>query len=167
MTRKIYHIIESIALFFWHLLFKIIGKEASEEGDRNFIQFVRFGLVGLSNTVVSYAIYTVTLLIFRAFGLFPGIDYYIATVVSFILSVAWSFYWNNRFVFKQGEDGRSMFGSLLKCYASYSITGLGVNNLLLFLWVNVLGISAFLGPLLSLIITVPLNYILNKFWAFK
>jgi putative flippase GtrA len=33
--------------------------------------------------------------------------------------------------------------------------------------VNYLNISEFIAPILNLIITIPLNFLLNKFWAFR
>ena len=63
-------------------------------------QFIRFGLVGVSNTVIGYIIYALSLKGLRLFNIFPSCDIYIAQFIMFVLSVAWSFYWNNRFVFK-------------------------------------------------------------------
>ena len=94
-------------------------------------------------------------------------DIYVASVVSFVLSVLWSFYWNNRFVFKSDKGQRSIFKSLLKTYISYGFTGFILANALLFLWVNILHIPKTIAPLISLVITVPANFLLNKFWAFR
>lgn len=128
------------------------------------VQFIKFGIIGLSNTLLSYVIYLLTLLLLKPLNL--SWDYFVGSVLSFVLSVLWSFYWNNRLVFTKKSEKRSILKSLLKTYASYAFTGIVLGNLLLFLWVAVLGIPKTLAPLLSLVITVPLNFILNKFWAF-
>ncbi len=65
-----------------------------------FAQFVKFGIVGLSNTLVSYVIYYFTIRGCEIAGVFQKTDYILATVVSFLLSVLWSFYWNKKYVFK-------------------------------------------------------------------
>jgi putative flippase GtrA len=79
-----------------------------------------------------------------------------------------SFFWNNRYVFKkEAEDVRNIFKSLSKVFISYGLTGLVLQNVLLFVFVDILGISKYLSPLFGLIITIPLNFILNKFWAFR
>ena len=67
-------------------------------------QFVKFGIIGVSNTIISYIFYAVTLKLLHLFDLFSRIDIYIAQVTMFVLSVAWSFYWNNRFVFKETTE---------------------------------------------------------------
>ena len=53
----------------------------------------------MSNTIISYLLYVVTLLIVSKSGV--KFDYIIANIVSWLLSVLWSFYWNNKFVFKK------------------------------------------------------------------
>lgn len=132
------------------------------------LQFVEFCIVGVSNTVISYLIYSVSLLLFRRLHLFENYDYFVAQILMFVLSVAWSFYWNNRMVFRlKTNQKRSLFKSLVKTYISYSFTGLLLNSILLWLWVRVLGISAFIAPVLNLFISIPVNFILNKYWAFK
>ena len=132
------------------------------------IQFIKFGIVGLSNTLLGYVIYVVTLRILRAAQVFPEADIFLAQLVMFLLSVLWAFYWNNRMVFraKEGEK-RDWLPALLKTYVSYAFTSLFLSEVLLALWVKVLGISAYIAPLINLLITVPLNFVLQKYWAFR
>ena len=70
------------------------------------------------------------------------------------------------FVLKEGQQ-RSMWKALLKTYVSYSFTGLFLCTALLVLWVQVLHISEFVAPLINLVVSVPVNFLINKFWAFK
>lgn len=107
-------------------------------------------------------------MIFRSIGIFDKYDYIISQVVQFVLSVLWSFYWNNKFVFKLRDgEKRSIWKSLIKTYVSYSFTGLFLSSALLVLWVQVFNISEFVAPIINLLISVPLNFLINKFWAFK
>lgn len=131
-------------------------------------QFIRFGIVGVSNTVISYLIYSGSLLFFQKFGLFPSFDYAVAQFIAFLLSVLWSYYWNQKKVFTIEEGQvRSFWGSLLKTYVSYAFTGLLLSTALLYFWIEIIHISDFIAPLINLTITVPLNFLLNKFWAFR
>lgn len=132
------------------------------------VQFFKFGLVGASNTVIGYLIYAASLKVLRLLNLWPSIDIYISQFIMFVLSVAWSFYWNNRFVFKKEEKTERNIGkALIKTYISYAFTSLILSELLLMVWVEILGINDYVAPILSLIITVPLNFVIQKFWAFK
>lgn len=150
------------------LFVKILGRKYTETQHEAFMQFFKFGIVGASNTVISYVIYAVTLLILQSTGILPKTDYLAAQIVAFVLSVLWSFYWNNKMVFIVEEGtNRIWWKALIKTYISYSFTGLFLNSILLILWVKLLGMSEFIAPIINLIISVPLNFIINKLWAFK
>ena len=125
-----------------------------------FVQFVQFCVVGLSNTLISYLIYAAFVLL--------GWNYILGSIVGFVVSVTNSFYWNNKYVFKQ-ENGkhRSILASYIKTFLSYAATGLVLANILLVIWVEVLHLPELLGPIVSLLVTIPLNFILNKLWAFR
>ena len=75
---------------------------------------------------------------------------------------------NRKFVFKsENEEKQSALKQLLKVYASYSITGLFLNAILLFIEETYFGIPHYIATLMNLIVTIPLNFLLNKLWAFK
>lgn len=168
LGNKLWKLVEKIAYVVLKTLLKLMGRKLSDEAYKSFLQFIKFGIVGLSNTVISYVLYVVSLIVLRRFGLFLGVDYIIASVIAFILSVLWSFYWNNKMVFRL-EDGqkRSVWKALIKTYISYSFTGLFLNNVLLILWVQIFHISELIAPVINLLISVPVNFLINKFWAFK
>ena len=134
---------------------------------RTFIQFIKFGIVGVSNTLVSYLLNLLCLLVLDKYDV--AYDYVIANTVAFLLSVLWSFYWSERFVFTEHtEDYKSnKFVRLLKMYLSYGFTGIILNNVLSFLWISVLSISKVIAPLINSAIGVPINYVINKKWTFE
>jgi len=164
MGKTIYGFIEKIYMFFVELLFKIIKKDLTDKKRQTFKEFLQFGLVGVSNTIISYLLYVVTLLLVSKSGV--KFDYIIANIVSWLLSVLWSFYWNNKFVFKKEEGEKRNIWALFKTYVSYGFTGLILNNILSVLWVSVLHISKMLAPIINLVISIPINFFMNKLWAF-
>ena len=134
---------------------------------RTFIQFIKFGIVGVSNTLVSYLLNLFCLFLLDKYDV--AYDYVIANTVAFVLSVLWSFYWNERFVFTEKQDSyqSNRLVRLLKMYLSYGFTGIILNNVLSFLWISVLGISKVIAPLINSAVGVPINYVLNKKWTFE
>jgi putative flippase GtrA len=97
-----------------------------------------------------------------------GLYYLFASIIAFAICILNSFFWNNRYVFKNdANQKRSIASSLVKTYVSYAFTGLFLQNLLLALFIELLKFSKYIAPLFCLIITIPLNFILNKLWAFK
>lgn len=163
--EKFWNFIESIVRFF---LIKLFRLKLSDSQIDTFMQFIKFGVVGVSNTVVSYVIYLVFFSLFRFFKIFPRADYMISQYIAFFLAVLWSFYWNNKYVFGE-EKGKeqNMWKALFKMYVSYSLTGLILSPLALILWVEVIGIPKTIAPLINSVLFVPINFIINKLWAFR
>lgn len=124
------------------------------------IQFIKFGVVGLSNTLIGYVVYSLCIWI--------GLHYLLANLLGFLVSVLNAFYWSNRFVFKKGQDEqRGLWSSLAKTIIAYASTGIFLNSILLWLLIDEMGLSEYLAPLLILLFTVPTNFLLNKYWSFK
>lgn len=119
-------------------------------------QFIKFGLVGVSNTLISLGTYYLLY--------FWGVNYLIANTVGFIISVLNSYYWNNKYVFKKTQVGN--LKPLIKTFISYGFTFF-ISTVLLFVMVQLVKISEIIAPVVTLIITIPINFIMNKFWAFK
>lgn len=143
-----------------------IKKILENERIKPFVQFVKFGIVGVSNTAISYFLYVGILFLLQ--GLEWKFDYILANVVSFSISVVWSFYWNNKYVFKKAENSRrNLWKALGKCFLSYGFTGFILENVLSCFWIEWVGISKYVAPLINLVFTVPTNFLLNKLWAFR
>jgi len=120
-------------------------------------QFIKFGIVGISNTFIGLLIYYIFVFINKDL-------YIVGNIVGFIVSVLNSYYWNNKYVFT--AENRNHIKALSRTYLSYGTTFI-LGTFLLIIMVQVMNISEVIAPLLGLIITVPLNFILNKNWAFK
>lgn len=134
--------------------------ETIKENKETIIQFFKFGIIGAINTVLSY-------------GITNG-GYYllhlheqVSNIIAFVITVFISFLLNGNFVFKENQEKRSFWKSLLKVYAAYSITGLFLMAILLYVEEQLLGIPHYVATLMNLVVTVPLNFFLNKFWAYK
>src|SRR5712691_7729185 len=89
------------------------------------VQFIKFGIVGVSNTLLAFAIYTVLLKVF-------GVWYLAASAIGFIVGAVNGFLLNRRWTFR-GHVGDALtpvrWGIVQGC-------GLGVNEGLLYLFVH-------------------------------
>ena len=130
----------------------------SKKNDWKFLvyQFIKFGLVGVSNAIVLLTVYYALL--------YVHVHYIIAYTIGFILSVLNAYFWNNQYVFKQARS--TFWYKLFKCYVSY-VTTFVISTILLYLWVDILGISDKIAPIINICITTPINFVMNKLWAFK
>jgi len=160
LGKSLWNLFEKIFKGVVNGFFRIFKKKLSDEKWNKIMQFVKFGMVGVSNTMISWVVYYVLLLF--------GVYWLIASVVGFVVSVFNSFFWNNKYVFvKEEGEVRNPWLALIKMFLAYAFSGLILNNLLMWVWIDVFGISAYLTPVINLFITVPINYIINKLWAFR
>lgn len=83
-------------------------------------EFVRFAIVGVSNTAMTWAIY------FLLAGWW-GMDVVVANMLAWTLSSCWSFYWNRRFTFR--SDDPEVRGQLLR-FALVNISAIGLSSLI-------------------------------------
>ena len=159
---------ERFVLWCMNLLLKPFGKKLEGEASEAFLQFVKFALVGVTNTVVSYLINAATLFILGKLNMFPNTDIYIGNTVAFFLSVLWAYMLSNKFVFKEDEnkEKRVWWKTLIKTYVAYAFTGLGLSNLISHVGVNVFHLNKYIPPLINLVVAVTINFVLNKFWAY-
>ena len=129
------------------------------------VQFIKFSIVGLSNTLVSYVAYIAILFLLQAFGLLPDVDYLVSQWVSYTLSILWAFYWNRKKVFL--SDAVPWHIALTRSFIAYSFTGLILSSILLYIEVDILSLSKLMAPIINIAICVPINYMINKHWAFR
>lgn len=128
-------------------------------------QVLLFALVGFSSALVNLGIYNLVLWGLQALSLFPGFDFLVAQVFGFVISVAWAFFFNRRYVFR--TPGAPWKESLIKVYVVYSVTGIGLSSLLSLLWVHILGIPKEVVTVINDFLCFPVNFLLNKYWSFK
>ena len=126
-------------------LLALLGAKNKEEFVELFKQFIKFGLVGVSNTDVSMAVYYIFLWIS------PDL-YMVGSILGTILSIANAFFWNDKFVFAgNANDWRSKLKS----------------NALLWIEVAFFSVSKSIAPIVNLLVTIPLNFVINKLWTFR
>ncbi len=120
------------------------------------VQFVKFGIVGISNTLITFAVYTLLLKVF-------GVWYLAASAIGFVLGATNGFLLNRAWTFR-GHVGDSLtpvrWGVVQGC-------GLALNEGLLFLWVDGLGIDKLLAQALSLVFVTTSTFFANRAWTFR
>lgn len=122
-------------------------------------QVIKFGIVGVLNNVICLAVYYLVVLVNEEL-------YLLGNVLGFLVSTLNAYLLNSRFVFREKDQTKAPKGSLYKTYATYMLS-LGVSTGLLYMLVDVMQMSEKIAPLISLMITVPMNFILNKLWVYK
>jgi putative flippase GtrA len=123
----------------------------------NWLQLVRFGLVGGIGFAVNLGVY--------ALGVHAvGLDYRVAAVVAWLVAVMNNFILNRHWTF-DARDGRMHFQAIR--FLAVSLVAFGVSLLLLTLFVEVAGIAKVPAQALAVATSMPLNFLGNKLWSFR
>src|ERR1700757_2485895 len=121
-----------------------------------FLQFLKFGIVGVSNTLIFFAVYT---LLLKAFGVWylaaSGIGFAVGAVNGFLLNRAWTF---------RGHVGDAL--TPVRWFVVQSC-GLLVNLGLVYLFVDGFGLDKLVGQALTIGIVTVLTFFVNRAWTFK
>ena len=118
-------------------------------------KFIKFSIVGFSNLFISLAVYYVLI--------FLSINYQIANTVGFLVATFNSYFWNKLWVFK---NNKNKISDIIKFYIVCLLSWL-LSTILLYIWIQKLGISDKIAPIVNLFIKTPLNYLMNKLWVFR
>ncbi|HUA10717.1 MAG TPA: GtrA family protein [Solirubrobacteraceae bacterium] len=119
-------------------------------------QFAKFVLVGVSNTLLTLAVYTILL---------KGFDvwYLAASAIGFIVGATNGFIWNRRWTFS-GHVGDAYTPVRWGVVQTF---GLAVNELLLFALVRGAGLGELIAQVLATAVVTVTTFILNRAWTFR
>jgi putative flippase GtrA len=120
------------------------------------VQFVKFGIVGVSNTLLTFVVYTVLLKVF-------GVWYVAASGIGFAAGAVNGFLLNRRWTF------REHVGDALTPvrWAIVQTCGLGLNLGLVYLFVHGLGMDELVGQIPTTAIVTVLTFAANRSWTFR
>lgn len=116
-------------------------------------QFARFLVVGVISFTVDYGLFFV---LFHYFG----VQYIVASTISFSLSLVLNYLLTLKFVF-EAKPGRNIAWEFV-IYIGLNIVALGLNQLILFLTVDTLGFSPLIGKLIATAVVLVYNFISRK-----
>ena len=122
-------------------------------------QAVKFGLVGVVNTLVDTGVYSLLMLI----PLFK--QYYVAAqVLGYCAGVANSLVMNKRWTFSQKEP---MTRRQLILFLLVNLAALGVSTGILVLTQEKLGMNRFAGKIVAVVCSMGVNFLGTKLMVFK
>ena len=122
----------------------------------NWLQLVRFGLVGASGYVVN--LITFALLVHAL-----NLDYRLAATGAFLVAVTNNFAWNRHWTF-DARDGHAGFQAAR--FVVVSIVAFLFNLVLLEILVAGLGLAEVPAQAIAIACATPLNFVGNKLWTF-
>jgi putative flippase GtrA len=120
------------------------------------VQFVKFGIVGVSNTLLAFAVYTLLLKVF-------GVWYVAASGIGFAVGAVNGFLLNRRWTF------REHVGDALTPVRWTVVQGCGLlaNLGLVYLFVDGMGLDKLLGQACATAIVTVITFTVNRAWTFR
>lgn len=122
---------------------------------KKYIQFIKFGIVGLGNTLITFIVYFILVKL--------SVYYVMANIIGYIAGVINSFFWNSSWVFKKSKRDLSL---LIK-FVIVNLITLAITSFILYIGVDKLNMSKYVAQIISTFIGILFNYTLNKLWTFK
>lgn len=116
------------------------------------IQFLKFSAVGLSAFVIDYGLFLLLHLL--------GMPYLIANIISYSVSTVYNFVMSMRYVFA-GKEGQTRSQQFF-IFVTLSVIGLGLNELFLWLFVELVGLWAGISKIVSTFLVMIFNFITRK-----
>jgi putative flippase GtrA len=112
-------------------------------------EFIKFILVGLTSTVLTYLIYLLLL---------QALHYQIAYAIAYIIGIVYSYFANSKFTFKERLKIKKFIAYPIVYVVQYSLC-----VALLYLFISVFGMHKALAPLLVIIVTTPITFIFSRY----
>jgi len=120
-------------------------------------QFIKFGIVGVINTVLDY-------MLFATFFYLLDIHYLWANAMSFSIAVTNSYVLNRRWTFR--SDNPRWQKEAIK-FLIINIIGLGISELILFIFVEHFQVHQLLAKVGAIVVVLFWNFTGTRLWAFK
>lgn len=118
-------------------------------------RFIKFSLVGASNTVITIVAYWVLINLFN-------MNFLWSNTIAYILGIINSYFWNTKWVFKDSSANNTLIKFII-----VNVIALAVSNLCIFILVKNMNINMYIAQIIAIGFSMIINFILNKIWTFE
>ena len=120
----------------------------------NWVQLVKFGVVGATGYVINLAVFAALL----------GWGAHVAAAISFIVAAASNYWWNRHWTFVGQKGSFALQG--VRFYI-VSAVAFAFNQLWLVIFIDWLHWREVLSQAIAIVLVTPLNFLGNKLWSFR
>ena len=121
-----------------------------------FRHLILYGIIGTFSSSLDFTIYTLLVQI-------VGLHYLVANCISILAGITTSFFLNRNYNFKVKDNVRGRFAIFL----TVGLCGLMLSNIVLYVCVSSLDMNKLVSKLLSIVLVVFFQFLINKYITFK
>ena len=121
-----------------------------------FRHLILYGIIGAFSSGLDFLIYTLLVQL-------VGLQYLVANCISVVAGISTSFYLNRNYNFKVKDHTKRRFSIFL----TVGLCGLVMSNLILYLCIDIMGMDKLISKLLSIVLVVFFQFLVNKYLTFK
>ena len=122
---------------------------------------------GFNYLIFGFLAFVLNYVLYLLFDALFGINYMIATVLSWILTVIFAYWTNRTFVFKSKNTAAlSLFKEFVSFIGARVATEV-IELLFMYLTVDLAGMNSYAAKLIGQVLVIVANYLLSKLWIFK
>ncbi len=123
---------------------------------KSFIQFIKFNIIGIANTLLTYLVYSLIV--------YLSDNQYLAVTGDYSVGIVFSYFLNSRITFKSNQ--KNTFLTFIKMAISY-IPGYLLNLLLSFVFIEKWQLNKYFAQIVILGLISLISFVLQKYFVFK
>ncbi len=121
-----------------------------------FRHLILYGIIGSFSSTLDFLIYTVLVQV-------VGLQYLLSNCISVLGGITTSFILNRNYNFKVKDHAKRRFSIFL----TVGLCGLVMSNIILYLCIDVWSMNKLISKLLSIVLVVLFQFLINKYFTFK
>ena len=121
-----------------------------------FRHLILYGIIGIFSSCLDFTIYTLLVQV-------VGLQYILANCISVLGGISTSFILNRNYNFQVKDNTKRRFAIFL----TVGLCGLMLSNLILYICIDVLDLNKIISKLLSIVLVVFFQFLINKNLTFK
>lgn len=122
---------------------------------KDILRFIKFSLVGASNTLITIIAYWIFINLFK-------MNFLLSNTIAYVLGIVNSYFWNTRWVFKDSSANNTIIKFII-----VNIIALAASNLCIFILVKNMNSNMYISQIVAIGFSMVINFVLNKTWTFE
>jgi putative flippase GtrA len=123
-------------------------------------ELIKYLIIGVLTTVINYIIFAILVKL-------ANIEMHVSNIIAWLVSVIFAYFTNKLFVFESKSFKLKVIGKEVLSFGAARIFSLGLEEVILYVFVNLLNMNELIIKLIANVIVIIVNYILSKFIIFK